>query len=183
MTKEVVLDKVHPTLTLKEGKEVKEAKEPKESAKKKEESAYPIATKTATDRAMGPCSHGPPKTSLNQAPKFSKMRKLHVAAGFAHTRREHDLPLQVVAHDPVLPELIHSIHQKSDASGESAEAGERSGIKERQPALARNPRFHPAMRIRGAHHLPSGHRIVNASQEADRYARGNAQRAQHDCHR
>ena len=39
VTKEVVLDKVHPTLTLKEGKDIKEAKEPKESAKKKEESA------------------------------------------------------------------------------------------------------------------------------------------------
>ncbi|CAK4845546.1 unnamed protein product [Aphanomyces euteiches] len=39
VTKEVVLEKVHPTLTLKEGKDIKEAKEPKESAKKKEESA------------------------------------------------------------------------------------------------------------------------------------------------
>ena len=39
VTKEVVMDKVHPTLTLKEGKDTKEAKEPKESAKKKEESA------------------------------------------------------------------------------------------------------------------------------------------------
>jgi ATP-dependent Clp protease ATP-binding subunit ClpX len=39
VTKEVVLDKVHPQLTLKESKDIKEMKEPKESAKKKEESA------------------------------------------------------------------------------------------------------------------------------------------------
>jgi ATP-dependent Clp protease ATP-binding subunit ClpX len=39
VTKEVVLNKVHPQLTLKESKDIKEMKEPKESAKKKEESA------------------------------------------------------------------------------------------------------------------------------------------------
>src|SRR5579859_4499242 len=90
----------------------------------------------------------------------------------------------VVTDNPLSPERGHRIRiqRKTAPSLRNAAAPAGRWIK-RLPAISGEVRFHPGMRILGSYHVASRDVVELVAAKPVDYARGNAERPQHDGHR
>src|SRR3984957_21320691 len=107
----------------------------------------------------------------------------HGAAAAERGLAEYILVRRVVTDHPVAPERRHGVDVEGDAAPAlrtSAGTG-RSWI-EGLPTVAGKIRFHPGVRIFGAHHIVAGEVVELVAAESVDHARGNSHGAQHDSH-
>ena len=108
-----------------------------------------------------------------------------LAAGLLHLVRQHQLPAQVIADNPLLPECVGGVGVQGQLRPKRLP--ERIRIRRRgiecRPAVVGHVSLHPTVGVRGADHVESGNRIESAALKAGHQARGNTYRAEHDRHR
>ena len=112
-------------------------------------------------------------------------REAAPTARLLYARGKDELMIEVIVHDPLLPEHIGRVEIKRPLRPQTCTSGgarRRGGI-ERLPPGARQVSLDPAMCVRGSHHVPSGHRVKHPALKTRDHAGGYVHGPQHHRHR